>query len=298
MTAHVVPGSSHIVATRNRPGLLADAVASILASDSLPAELIIIDQSDRPHPQLVNASATPGIDVRYFWRPGIGLSRARNEGIDRAHNELLSFTDDDMLVPPSWYGSLSDALARSDPRSVITGPVLAARPERPGAFAPSTSSGVSRRTYMGRVPDDVLFAGNMAIRRAAFREVGPFDERLGLGARFPAAEDNDFAYRLLQAGYRIMSEPDAFVFHRAWRDRRTYLPLRWRYGRGQGGYLAKHLSRTDSFMLRRLVRTTWSHLAGIHSLRQDSMKAVGNVIFAIGVLTAAFEWLLTQRGKP
>jgi hypothetical protein len=51
-------------------------------------------------------------------------------------------------------------------------------------------------------------------------------------------------------------------------------------------------------MLQRLVRTTWSHLAGIRWLRQDTMKAIGNVIFAIGVLTAALEWLLTQRGKP
>ncbi len=155
-------------------------------------------------------------------------------------------------------------------RSVITGPVLAARPERPGAFAPSTSSGVSRRTYMGRVPDDVLFAGNMAIRRAAFREVGPFDERLGLGARFPAAEDDQL--RLSPSGLATgscRSQMPSCSIAPGEIDVPTF-PLRWRYGRGQGGYLAKHLSRTDFFMFADLSRTSWSHLAGIHSLRRTA----------------------------
>ena len=46
-------------------------------------------------------------------------------------------------------------------------------------------------------------------------------------------------------GFSIHYRPEVAVTHMAWRSRRQLRVLRWRYGRGQGGFLAKHASLRD-----------------------------------------------------
>src|SRR5437879_9757074 len=78
-----VPHTSLIISSRNRPVLLAETVASILAADEVPSELIVIDQSDAPNVALEHI-AEPVCDVRYTWAPSIGASLGRNLGAARA----------------------------------------------------------------------------------------------------------------------------------------------------------------------------------------------------------------------
>ena len=47
-----LPSTSLIIASRDRPELLADTVASVLKGDEVPAEIVIVDQSRVPHPTL------------------------------------------------------------------------------------------------------------------------------------------------------------------------------------------------------------------------------------------------------
>jgi GT2 family glycosyltransferase len=49
---------------------------------------------------------------------------------------------------------------------------------------------------------------NWASRRSVIEKVGPFDEEL------LRCEDCDLAYRVVKAGYRIVHEPAAMVYHR------------------------------------------------------------------------------------
>ena len=108
--------------------------------------------------------------------------------------------------------------------------------------------------YHGRIYKDVLYSGNMALYRTAIDEVGNFDECLGPGTHFPAAEDNDLGFRLLEAGYCIRYVPEAILYHHAWRSQSQVLQLRWAYARGQGAFYAKHLRMGDLYMLRRMLR--------------------------------------------
>jgi cobaltochelatase CobN len=113
----------------------------------------------------------------------------------------------------------------------------------------------------------------MAIRRETLREVGGWDERLGAGTSFPAAEDNDLGFRLLEAGYRIAYHPEAVAWHRAWRAERDYLPLRWAYGRGQGAYYAKHAALSDAYMVRRFGADLGRLAAGLRAAGLDPAAA-------------------------
>ncbi|MGH9632312.1 MAG: glycosyltransferase family 2 protein, partial [Bryobacteraceae bacterium] len=122
-----------------------------------------------------------------------------------------------------------------------------------------------------------------------------FDERLGPGTAFPAAEDNDLGLRLLRAGYRIHYVPEAVVDHLAWRTASDYLPFKWRYGRGQGAYYAKHMMLGDTRIWGRmgkdLAEQTFPLLWRIWRSRR---QACGQAVFAAGLVTGCLEWMWTE----
>jgi GT2 family glycosyltransferase len=306
-----------IVCSRDRPAFLSSVVASILDGSQVPDEILTVDQSIQPHPELA-AFTSARCSFRYIHSESVGLSRSRNIGIAAASHPIIVFTDDDVLVPPEWFGTIIRSLHAAGPRSIVTGRVVATDAEIEGGFAPSLHPGTERIVYEGRVYQDPLATFNVALPRSAHAEVGGFDVRLGPGTPFPAAEDNDFGYRLLEAGYRIVFDPDAVVYHRAWRDDRSYVPLRRGYGRGQGAFYAKHLSFEDRYMLRRMIGTLVSHVrrlprAALNDLRTSAGRAqpaywrsvrrsstsrtlaVAELAWLMGFLAGMFEWLISKR---
>jgi GT2 family glycosyltransferase len=296
-TAPSLPASSLILCSRNRPKLLFECVSSILQGEELPTELLIIDDSDSRHERLSSLTTARGCEVRYLWTHSVGLSRANNDGIAAARYNVLVFTQDDALVSPTWFGAIVRALIEAGQSSVVTGQVLPSEPETSGAFAPSTTADLIPAVYEGRINKDVLFIQNMAMYRFMVEQVGYFDPGLGPGTPFPAAEDNDFGLRLLEAGYRILYVPQAIVYHRAWRAKFDYIPLQWNYGRGQGAYYAKYLSLRDRYMLQRIIRDMLFYLSRVprRVWHIQPYQLLGDTAFVLGILSGATEWLWTKR---
>jgi len=286
-----LPPASVVLCTRDRADFAEATVRALLAGDETPADVVVIDQSAEPSAVLSGF----GDPVQYLWSSEPGLSRARNLGTQSALNDVIVFVDDDVIIPTQWLRSLLEPLVAGDDRTVVTGPVLAEE-GRPGTFAPSTVEVGPPAVHTGRIDVDVFAGGNSALRRSALDEVGGFDERLGAGARYPAADDNDLGYRLLEAGYRIVFVPDAFLYHRSWRPTRAFVRLRWRYGRGKGGFYAKHLSVRDRHMLRRAVRDIAVRLKRLPTGARSRRRSVGDLSYVAGVLVGAVEWLVVERG--
>jgi glycosyltransferase involved in cell wall biosynthesis len=292
------PLVSLVICTRDRPDLLRDTVLSVLAGDTVPAELIIIDQSRAPNPD-VSALRTDRCEVRYVPVRSTGLATARNTGIEAARHALIVFLDDDMRVEAGWLRAMVRAAVAAGPGAAITGQVRPEEPAPPGTFVPSTVTAVERRTYAGRQRHEVLSAGNAALWRDAFQEVGLFDRRLGAGTRYPSAEDNDLCFRLFEAGYEVVYEPAAVVYHRAWRPLSVATRLRWDYGVGQGAYYAKHLTLRDRFFLRRLGRDVGLRLLRApRHLLAEPRHAWREVVYAAAVAFGATGFLLRERRHP
>jgi GT2 family glycosyltransferase len=287
-----LPDASLLICSRNRPQMLWETIQSILAGEEIPAEMVIIDQSDAPDPRLSAFQPEQSCTFRYFWSDKKGVSLGRNKAAGEASYPILVFTDDDMLVTPSWFGSLVRSLLTAGPRSVVTGRVLISD-EETGGYAPSSRVDEKAVTYQGRIKRDVLFTNNMSIYRSAFEEISGFDTRLGPGTRFPAAEDNDLAFRLLEAGYCIIYDPFPTLYHRAWRSEKEFLRLHWNYGYGQGAFYAKHFKLRDTFMIRRLLLDIWSYLARfpIRFWRRRS-QAYQDLFFVAGTMYGALRWCL------
>jgi GT2 family glycosyltransferase len=289
---------SLIVCSRNRPDMLVDTVNSILAGRTVPTELVIMDQSDVENEKLARLRTDRGCDIRYTWTRTVGLSRANNGGIATARHDLLVFTHDDVEVTDTWLEVITASVINAGPRAVVTGQVVPAAVADEGGFVPSTKVDATPAVYRTRICSGVLYPMNMGMYRQVFDEVGVFDERLGPGTPFPAAEDNDLCDRLLQAGFEIHYVPDAILHHRAWRSERDYLALRWAYGRGQGAFYGKILGLRDGHALR-CLRTEFAHRSRrlLGDLRRRRRNASGEAVYLLGLVAGMMQWLLTTRPR-
>ena len=119
----MAPFASIIIPTRERPGYLAVALASV-APQALRtgAELIVVDDGALA----ANAELAERFGARYvsLGEPR-GLNAARNAGLRAAEGELLAFIDDDVEAPDGWLDALIAAAHAQPEVGVFTGPIRA-----------------------------------------------------------------------------------------------------------------------------------------------------------------------------
>src|ERR1700735_4160452 len=104
-----------ILCTYNRCQLLVKALESI-AVQSLPNDvewevLVVDNNSDDQTCEVVTdfSRRYPG-RFRYLFEPRPGKSHALNSGIQDAQGDVLAFTDDDVIVEPTWLQQLTTHL--------------------------------------------------------------------------------------------------------------------------------------------------------------------------------------------
>jgi GT2 family glycosyltransferase len=288
---------SLVICTRDREQLLEETIASMLAADVVPQEIVVVDQSNPRSAAPDRLQGRRGTEIRVVRSTSRGLGRARNEGVAAARHDVVVFVDDDMFAHPRWLAQLVGALRDSPPRTVVTGAVAAAPAESWRGFTPSTQDHAPGAVFAGRLDRDVLAGGHMAIERSALEEVGGFDPRLGAGAPYPAADDNDLGFRLLERGYRIAYVADSILYHRAWRPGWRYPIVRWRYGRGKGGFYVKHMRSSDRHMVRRARNDLTPRLRRFpRLLLRSPALAVGDLAYVAGVVAGGTRWWLRERG--
>jgi GT2 family glycosyltransferase len=267
-------------------------VESVLAGARVPAELLVVDQSARAEARLEGMGVVLGCAVRYLHSTARGISRARNLGLRHASNEIVVMLDDDMLVEAHWLERLLEGIETAGHAGMASGRVLAAPAEGEGRVPEAALvTRAEPAVFRGRQRSDVMPGGNVALPRSLVLELGGFDERLGPGTRFRAAEDNDMGLRLLEAGCVLRYVPEAIAYHRSWRSRGDRLKLRWHYGRGKGAFYAKHLSLSDPFMWRRLATDVGSRsLRAGTAVPRAPKRAVGEAVSVAGILSGVLSW--------
>jgi glycosyltransferase involved in cell wall biosynthesis len=247
---------SVVVPTRDRPQMLSTCLASIAASLGPGDELIVVDSassSPEVEPVAVAAGAT------YVRVDEPGASRARNVGWRTAHHELVAFVDDDVRVAPSWADGIR-AVFRAHPEVAFLTGRIGIPPEQGLVERPVALKEEEEPAILTRLTAGVLgHSANLVVRREALARVNGFDELMGAGARFRAAEDNDLFDRLLDQDFAGRYEPAVQAWHDQWRTRMMLVRLDWAYGIGTGARIRK-LWSTDRLRARSVVRThVWEY---------------------------------------
>lgn len=234
------------VATRDRPELVERYLLPSLRRLPAGSSVIVVDQSTTER----TAELLDGLaGIVYRRTDEIGLSRARNLAVRMTTAPLLAFTDDDVSFEPSWLEKLVALFDMTADAGAVCG--------RAVTSGGQPVLGTVGRSGVYRWPTTPFGLGsglNMALRREALSAAGPFDEELGAGARFPAAEDTDMLYRVMRAGWSVACSDEVVVTHHDWRSRRELLRLHYRYGVGAGAQTAKHVTAGDREALRMGLR--------------------------------------------
>jgi len=275
---------SVVVATRDRPEMLDGCLASLRATLAETDELIVVDSAS------VGAAAVKAVveanDARYVRCDVAGASLARNVGWRAARGDLVAFIDDDTRVRTGW---VSAVVAAFDDERVdfVTGRLDHANPDDPGPRPVAVYDNPDGFDIGPQTVEPYGHGANHAVRRAALDHIGGFDERLGAGGEFRAAEDVDLWDRLIGAGHVGRYVPEAVGWHVQWRRQRHYVGLDWSYGYGGGVRLAK-LLRSDRPRARRSTRVLFwdwgARLTGRHLAYRQFFFAALTVIRMSGVV--------------
>lgn len=228
-----------------RPDTVGAAVRSIVKQSYQDWELVVVCQGSA-EVAAVARKALGRHEGQVVALPGRGKSRALNAAVAAATGDLIAMTDDDCEAAPDWLEVLVAKL-KASPQVGMIGGTLAAPPKSHWGLGTCPSCAPADVLYDPAVSGHLPPAGfawigaNFAFRSSTADTVGPFDELLGPGARFPESEDVDFQYRAVEHGIVMQTAAAAVVNHTyGWR---YGLRRGWRYQRdhcrGNGAFAAK-----------------------------------------------------------
>lgn len=141
-------------------------------------------------------------------------SKGLNMGIDVSDGEIVAITDGDCIVDRKWLRNIVIGF-RADPEiGAVGGPYL---PSGQKGFAKYLS--VVNRLWFPRRSGYIgnyqrLGGGNVAYKRSLLREVGGFDERIGMGTPIRSGDDVDLNLKIMNRGYKLRFIENIRIFHK------------------------------------------------------------------------------------
>lgn len=227
MTTACPPSISVIIPTFNRAKMVADCVASVIATDYPSLEIVVVDDC--------SPDDTKGeIARRFHGDPRVKYLRnaknsfqafSRNRGAAESAGDYLFFLDDDNLVHADILTELLKAFA-SHPQAGLVAPMAIHRRTGGDGVVWSLGSDFNRWTSqpsdfhpnlplaeLESVTDATLlptsyYPNGFMVPRSAFEKVGGFDERYG-----QIFEESDFGWLLREAGYENLLSTTARTDH-------------------------------------------------------------------------------------
>jgi mycofactocin system glycosyltransferase len=283
------PMVSVIIPVRDRPEQLAACLSSLerLHHPAGRLEVIVVDDGSA-----VPVGAPAGVRVVRSGRPG-GPAAARNLGAGAAGGDVLAFLDSDCAAEPDWLEALLPEFA--DPAvAAVGGRVRAAGQstwlERYDAVRSPLDLGPRYAQVRPRHPVSYLVTANLLVRRTDFARLRGFDPDLRCG------EDVDLAWRLADAGRRVVYQPLGAVLHQHRSRLGAFLVTRAGYAASEAALLRRHPGN------RRFVGFSPGMAAllagGLAALLGAPRALVGAAVLALMIEAGGAARTLQQEGLP
>lgn len=213
-----------VIVTHNARSYLPDCLASVMAQD-YPRELakvVVIDNASTDSTVEYLREVYPAVKV-IANRKNLGFAQANNQGWFLAQKQgadYLVLLNQDTIVEKNWLRRLV-AVAESDKKIAAVQPKILLHPQTDrinslgnsiqflglafcNHYQEKDQSGLTQPFLLPYVSGAACL-----IKMSALKKTGLFDDRL-----FMYHEDVDLGWRLRLAGYRLMLDPLAVVWHK------------------------------------------------------------------------------------
>lgn len=278
------PMISVVVATRERPRQLTRCLDSLMRQNYPRFEVIVVDNDPVGDETERLVRGLFAGRVAYLRENRRGLAVAHNRGLAAARGRIVAFTDDDVVVDGDWLAAIAEGFAAHEHVGCVTGLIVPAELDTPaqimleanGAFAKGYAPSYRSAAHPG---DDPLFpftagrlgsGANMAFSTALLRGMRGFDPATGVGSAARGGDDLLAFFRTVAAGYGIVYQPAAIVWHHHHRTLDALERQAYGYGVGLGAYLTAAITREPRMLpalLRRLPRGIAYTAGGLRASR-------------------------------
>lgn len=224
------PRISAIICTHNRAQYLDRALES-LAGQTLPLEqleaIVVDNASTDDTSQVVKRWQSRLPNLSYIREGRLGLSHARNTGLERSRARHVAYLDDDARAELQWLSNILRAFeCVQPPPAAVGGPVRLDWEGDPPRWLPRRYWSVY--TYVDHgphshftEPHEYLVGANMAFQRSVLLDAGGFDVTLGRqGGILLSGEETAVLECIRRAGHPVYYAADAAVWHTVSPDRR------------------------------------------------------------------------------
>ncbi|CAN0406927.1 unnamed protein product, partial [Ectocarpus fasciculatus] len=202
---------SVVIATHARPTMLGEALQSISEQDTLPAEVIVVDDGSPEALAAENLKLCEGFKactVRYERTENLYPGHARNTGAALATGDWLYFLDDDNRLKPEALARIKSVQAETGVEAVFS---------FMKGFGPQAAAGTI--AFFGPIGSASIFENHaadtgFAISKAAFERIGSFPETYGVGK-----EDYAMALKIARSGMVWHLIPEPLYAYRIHEDR-------------------------------------------------------------------------------
>jgi GT2 family glycosyltransferase len=266
-------------------------------SEELLWELIVIDNNSKDNTKCVveELKKSAELNVRYVFEEKQGLSYARNRGIKEAKEEIIAFTDDDVIVDKNWVNNIIKVFNENDV-SCIGGKILPIWEKPKPKWITADLYGYLALLDYGENPIYLdhpnIWGANFIVKASMFRKYGGFETSIGrVPKKLYAGEETQFIRRLIDNGEKVLYIPDVVVHHLIPSNRmdKSYF-CKWRFDQGEleaivlGSYTGRNIMGIPYYAIRCFLRGLLSYLWDIITSSEDKFIQELRVIHLIGFI--------------
>lgn len=199
-----------VIATYKGYPQLQKCVTHITSSSKTPNKLIIIDNnpslSENDRLIIIQKCQRKNIKLDYVFKPNIGLSNARNEGVSLVTSSHYAFIDQDEYVPTTWIAKLKYQILKHPDMIVITGPKKSTKPRN---YWKIVWDSLYQDVLFYDGIDDFATSSNSCYRTDFIRQ-----HHLKYDSLFTqSSEDTVFCHLLKEHGGKIFFSKDIWLWH-------------------------------------------------------------------------------------
>jgi glycosyltransferase involved in cell wall biosynthesis len=207
-------------------------------------ELLIVDQnSDDRIPRLIESYR----DLpQTLLRSEPGLSRARNVGLRHVRGQVVAFPDDDCAYAKGALRKILDFFETAPDAGVLTGRTSMDAGILQKTCPPLSVARISGSLLLRNTASFSIFIDRRKLPRRTRWDF--FDEKLGVGAPFGAAEETDYLYQLLRDGMKPYSASNELTYHPDKELEFSNFRRATDYGLGAGAFFRKNLTADPAFL--------------------------------------------------